>query len=399
MECSGARSVKAPDLLGPGEVLGLGLMSGTSGDGVDAALLSISGEDTIESVRLRQIAACTLPYPGDFRAGLFRLQEGPLSARDILRSHALLGEALADAAGACLALARPEEQARLAFVASHGHTLWHEPHPPGEFRREAGTMQLGEAARIAARLGVPVVSDFRQQDVALGGQGAPLIPLLDYVLLRSPEECRASQNIGGIGNVTYLPAGGGLHETLAFDTGPGNCLIDAAAEIASAGRLRCDLDGALAASSPPHAGWVEHVLALPYFQTPPPRSTGRELFSRTLVREMFDAGLPPESVVSTLTEVTVQSILRSYRAWLGPVDRVIVSGGGARNPELMRRLRTGLHPIPVSDFGVAGIDAGSKEAAGFALLGYCTLRGWPGSLPSATGARAPAVLGQITWAS
>ncbi len=276
----------------------------------------------------------------------------------------------------------------VAFAASHGQTAWHDP-------AAGATLQIGEGARIAVRLGIPVVCDFRQQDMALGGQGAPLVPYLDHLLLSHPVENRAVQNLGGIGNVTYLPAGAGADAVIAFDTGPGNALIDAATALVTGGQQDFDRDGLLAASAPPDPALLAELLSLPYFHMPPPRSTGRELFGAGRVRELWERRHRGPALVSTLTQLTVESIAAAYREWLGPVDTVILGGGGARNPELVRRLAAALSPARVLASDEVGLNADAKEAVAFAVMGYQTLRGRPSNVPAATGARRAAIQGKI----
>lgn len=391
-------------------VLGIGLISGTSADGIDATAVELRQEQG--RVRLEVRAFLTHPYPAEVRDALFRCFEDRATVSEVCLLNAALGELFADAAEAVLREAG--QAATPAFAASHGQTVWHQPfqgigergegteRPTPNAQRPLathlhGTLQLGEAARIAERLRVPVVGDFRQQDIALGGQGAPLVPYLDLLLFSHPHKNRAAQNIGGIGNVTYLRTGGGLEDVVAFDTGPGNAWIDAAAVLASEGALQCDLDGRLAASAPVDEELLARLLAEPYLSQPPPKSTGRELFGAGRVRPLWDAGVRGPALVSTLTQLTVESIARAYEQWLGPVDEVIVGGGGARNPELVRRLRERLAPAAVYLNDDFGISSDAKEAVAFALLGYETLRGIPSNVPSATGASRPAVLGKICF--
>jgi anhydro-N-acetylmuramic acid kinase len=263
-------------------------------------------------------------------------------------------------------------------------------------RRVRGTLQMGEAARIGERLRVPVVSDFRQQDIAAGGQGAPLVPFLDYLLFADPHESRAIQNLGGIGNVTYLRAGASLEQVIAFDTGPANAMIDAAAEMTSGGKLKFDESGRYAAAAEPCSELVSELLRDDYLQQAPPKSTGRELYSSSRVGLLWEAGYRGKQLVSTMTQFTVDSIADAYRKFLGPIDRVFLAGGGARNPELVRRLRAALSPTRVSLMEDLGLDAESKEAVTFAVMGYETLRGRPSNVPSATGASRAVVQGKIT---
>jgi anhydro-N-acetylmuramic acid kinase len=249
---------------------------------------------------------------------------------------------------------------------------------------------------MAERLRVPVVSDFRQQDLAAGGQGAPLVPFLDYLLFADPHENRAIQNLGGIGNVTYLPAGGSLEQVIAFDTGPANAMIDAAAEMTSGGKLKFDEGGRYAAAAAPFENLVALLMDDDYLQQPPPKSTGRELYSSSRAGKLWEAGFRGKRLVSTMTQFTVESIAEAYRKFLPAIDRVYVAGGGARNPELVRRLREALSPTPVALLEDLGLNAESKEAVAFAVMGYETLRGRPSNVPSATGASRPVIQGKIT---
>jgi anhydro-N-acetylmuramic acid kinase len=294
----------------PSPVVGIGMISGTSADGIDAAAVELSEEDG--RLRARVLAFESLPYPDTVRDALFRCFADQATTSELCVLNARIGELFADAAERVAARA-----GKPAFVASHGQTVWHQPPAAGLEAGGYGTLQLGEAARIATRLGVPVVSDFRQQDMALGGQGAPLVPYLDHLLLSDPHRNRAVQNLGGIGNVTYLRAGGTLDDVIAFDTGPANALIDAAAVLVSGGALRCDEDGRLAASAPVDAGLLERLLREPYLALPPPKSTGRELFSAALVQSLWDEGHRGPGLVSTLTQYTVETVAGQYARWLG----------------------------------------------------------------------------------
>lgn len=384
-----------PEGFGAGDrVTGIGLISGTSADGIDAAVVDLWEEDG--RLRIQTRATLCERYPADVRAELFACFSDRSSPSRICILNAVLGELFAAAAEKAAERAglAPEE---LRFVSSHGQTVWHEPQPAslgGVSVRS--TLQLGEAARIAERLRVPVVSDLRQQDIAAGGQGAPLVPYLDHLLFAHPTESRAIQNLGGIGNVSYIPAGGSADQVVAFDTGPANALIDEAVLLLTGGAQACDLDGKLAAAAPVDAGLLARLMAEPYLQQPPPKSTGRELFSAARVRALREEGHRDASLVSTLTQFTVESIAQAFHYWLGPVDRVILGGGGARNPEIVRRLSEALAPTPVQRIDDFGIDGDAKEAVAFAVFGYETLRGRPSNVPSATGAARPVVQGKIT---
>lgn len=367
-------------------ITAIGLISGTSADGIDAAAVELWREDRRLRVALQAFE--TVRYSDAVRTALFRCFADEATVREVCLLDAAIGEAFADAAERVAA-----SVGEVAFVASHGQTVWHEP--DGE--PFPATLQIGEASRIAERLGVPVVADFRQQDLALGGQGAPLVPYLDHLLFSDSGENRAVQNLGGIGNVTYLQAGGTLEQVVAFDTGPANALMDRAAELLSDGALTCDRDGAWAASAPVDEALLTALLREPYLEVAPPKSTGRELFSARRVDELWAQGYREASLISTLTQFTVETVAQAYRTWLGSVDTVILGGGGARNPELVRRLRTALAPAQVRLHEEFGLNGDAKEAIAFAVMGYETLCGVPSNVPSATGARRPAVLGKICW--
>ena len=376
----------------------IGLMSGTSADGVDACLAEIEGHGLDLDVNLRE--AVTVPYPVVVRQRLLNLFREPVAPlRELSELNVLVAEAFAEAAEAvCGRAAVPPEEVDL--IASHGQTVCHRPPGTAEVNT---TLQLGEGAVIAARTGATVVSNFRPRDMAVGGQGAPLVPFADFVLFADDRRTRVILNIGGIANLTWLPAGGTLAEVTAFDTGPGNMMIDALARRATGGRLSCDLDGCLAEKGTVDEGLLASLLEHPYFARPLPKSTGREVFgddfTDRLWRGGLKRGLAPEDLVATATAFTAASIARACRRFLPaepPLDEVLLSGGGAENPVLVRLLREHLAPVPLRRTDEVGIPAGAKEALSFAILGYATLQGTPNNVPSATGAKEAVVLGQIT---
>ena len=375
----------------------IGLMSGTSLDGVDAALVDVDGDSTAD-VAVRVVHALTLEYAQDRRRAIHdAILAG--TAEALCGLHAALGEWLAEAA---LAVCREAgvEVATVDAVGSHGQTVWHRP-PAGGVR--GATLQLGDAATIAERTGRPVVSDFRTRDVAAGGQGAPLVPWVDQLLFAVPDRARALQNLGGIGNVTRVPPRGSGEAVWAFDTGPANALIDAAVELATGGRHRYDRDGRLAARGRVDGALLAELLRHPYFAAEPPKSTGREEFGRPFVERLVEATQPEGDqdwmdLVATLTELTARTVAEAYARWVVPrgVDEVVLSGGGARNPVLAGRIRALLDPLPVVDGSALGVDPDAKEAVAFAVLAWAHLRGIPANLPSATGAAGPRVLGSLT---
>lgn len=387
----------------------VGLMSGTSVDGIDAVLAEIGQEEG--RIRLVQRAFCTLAWPGELREQIFRLFTQPVTAAELCRANFQLGALFAQAALTVMAQAGLEPEA-VHLIGSHGQTVWHDVDARG---RVTSTLQLGEAAVIAEETGVTTVADFRVADVAAGGQGAPLVAIFDWLILRPPPRLngveggwRAVQNIGGIGNVTFLPPEGTPEEPLAFDTGPGNVLLDWAVTQATDGRQHFDRDGALARQGRVHQELLARWLSHPYFQQPPPKTTGRELFGPALgqawLAEAQAAGLSTADFVATLTELTAASIAQAYARFApGPVAQVVVGGGGGHNPVLLERLAAWLErelgrPVPVIRHRALGIDDDAKEALAFALLAYLAWQGRPGNLPSCTGARGPRILGKIVQA-
>ncbi|MYT23749.1 anhydro-N-acetylmuramic acid kinase [Streptomyces sp. SID7760] len=366
----------------------IGLMSGTSYDAVDAAAadLELCAED--RTVRLVPLGMVSEPYPADVRAALAAaLPPAATTLAEVCRLDTRIGQAFAALAS------RADRElcaGRAELVASHGQTVYHW----AEEGRVHGTLQLGEPAWIAEGSGCPVVSGFRPRDVAAGGQGAPLVSLIDLMLLRGRPGVPAALNIGGIANVTVLPAGG---EPLAFDTGPGNALIDAAVRDLSSGELAYDADGALAAAGRVHEGLLEALLSgEPYYRMPPPRTTGKELFHAGYLRARL-AGvgeLRPQDLVATLTRLTARTVADALRPLAA--TEVFVSGGGVRNPVLMAMLREELGGAAVRGSQELGLPAEAKEAYAFAVLGYLTLHGLPGNDPGCTGAAGPRVLGSLT---
>ncbi len=372
----------------------VGLMSGTSADGIDAAVVEITGAPP--QLRVHTLAFYAAPWPDPMRRRILAAAQGQASTDELCRLNFDLGEHFAQAALQAIALAglRPEQ---VSLIGSHGQTVWHDVDGNG---RVTSTLQLGEAAVIAERTGVTTISHFRARDVAAGGQGAPLVAYVDWLLLRHPSHARAVQNIGGIANVTYLPPGDDPGSVIAFDTGPGNLLMDAAAARASGGALAFDRDGELARRGRVDEALLAEWLAHSYFQQRPPKTTGRELFGSAFFERAWAAaqarGLEPADVVATLTALTARSIADAYRRFLpGPVAEVIVGGGGARNPTLMKLLREALAPARVLTHEDVGIRSDAKEAIAFAVLAYEAWHGRPGNLPSVTGARRAVVLGQI----
>jgi anhydro-N-acetylmuramic acid kinase len=369
----------------------IGLISGTSVDGIDAALVEITGAPDDLAVRL--VRGETQAYPLDLQSRILDLCHG---ASLPLEELADIDEAIAH----CFAEAALQIQGddRVDLIGSHGQTVFHRPR---QDNRPAYSLQLGRGLAIAQRTGLPTINNFRQGDIAAGGEGAPLAPAVDAVLLRHPKFNRCIQNIGGIGNVTYLPA---QHQEdtaiVGWDTGPGNALLDLAVQQLTDGTQRYDQDGAWAAQGTPCLDLVQRWLEHPYFHQAPPKSTGRELFGQDFLdqcqRDADDYSLTSVDFLSTLTELTALSIADSYQQFLPRLpDEVLVCGGGSRNPYLCDRLQIALPMSTVKTTSEEGLDADFKEAIAFAVLAYWRMHQHPGNLPTVTGADQPALLGEI----
>ena len=377
-------------------MIGIGLMSGTSADSIDAACVRLEGAPPRLGWEL--LSFITLPMTQELRQEIFATFRPETGTVDKLcQLNFTLGEWFAKASLEAIRAAKltPDQ---VDFIGSHGQTVWHIP--PNSGQGVPSTLQLGNPAVIAERTGVTVVSDFRSRDMAAGGQGAPLVPFVDNLLLSHPTLSRAVQNIGGIGNVTFLPAGG-KNDAFGFDTGPGNMLLDRAAEVLTEGKLRCDMDGKMAFAGNVHENFLQKWMGEePYFAQKPPKSTGRELFGvqrcDVYLKEL--AGLSREDILATLTAFTARSTAEAYRNFLPALpDEVLLCGGGARNPAIAAMLQKELPASRIGRTEDAGLPGDSKEAVAFAVLGYETMNHRPGNLPAATGAKAPVVLGSITY--
>lgn len=377
----------------------VGLMSGTSLDGISAAVVRFAQADGV--VRTDLLAFQTSAYTAEQRGRLEQAIAGAAS-RDYTLLGFDLGAWLADAAVGVMAEAGVA-RADIAAIASHGHTIWHAaPH---------ATWQLGNPAVIAERTGVPVISDFRSRDVAAGGQGAPLVAMADAMLFSAPDRWRATLNVGGIANVQVLPPNGELSSVRAFDTGPGVGVLDATVR-ALVPNAPYDVDGALARRGTPISAVVDTLVRAPYFSAPPPKSTGRELFSPAYVQQLIDQcraankSCSNEDIIATATLLTARSVALGFEKFIPePVGEVLISGGGARNPALVDAIgaelalaakRAGSHaPVP-APFDSVFFDGDAKEAVAFAFLGWLHLQRRPGNVPAVTGARGPRVLGSYT---
>ena len=377
-------------------MIGIGLMSGTSADSIDAACVRFAGAPPRLDWEL--LSFVTLPMTAELRQEIFAAFRPETGTVDKLcQLNFTLGEWFAKASLEAVKAANLTP-AQVDFIGSHGQTVWHIPPNSGE--GVASTLQLGNPAVIAERTGITVVSDFRSRDMAAGGQGAPLVPFVDKLLLSHPTLSRAVQNIGGIGNVTWLPAGG-AGEAFGFDTGPGNMLLDRAAEVLTQGQMHCDMDGKMAFAGKIQENFLQKWMSeQPYFTRKPPKSTGRELFGvqrcDVYLKEM--AGLSKEDILATLTAFTARSTAEAYKNFLPALpDEVLLCGGGARNPAIAAMLQKELPNSRIGRTEDAGLPGDSKEAVAFAVLGYETMNRRPGNLPAATGAKGPVILGSITY--
>ena len=380
----------------PGDLF-VGLMSGTSIDGIDAALVRIDG-DSRGAFQWSLLAFTTTSYDEGSREMILDVLEDG-TPQTLCRLDASLGEWFASAVRhVCEAGGVGTRD--LAAIGSHGQTVWHIPPTDAE---RGTTLQLGDAATIAERTGAPVISDFRSRDIAAGGHGAPLVPWLDQLLFSAVDRRRAIQNLGGMANVTWLPPTGSQEPVIAFDTGPGVALIDGAVRRATDGTSPYDQDGAMAFRGRVDESLLTELLDDAYLRAPPPKSTGREHFGRALLDRVatgLDPGQDEEAwcdLVATLTAFTAHSITEAYRTWVLPrgVDEVFLVGGGANNPALVQAIEHELDTVPVKDGVALGVDPDAREALAFAFLAWAHLHGIAGNIPSVTGAEAPRVLGSM----
>jgi anhydro-N-acetylmuramic acid kinase len=380
-----------------------GVMSGTSADGIDVALVRISSASRVHfQPRVKLLGHAAFPYHRDVRrAVLSAMNASRASVADLARLNFLLAELYAEAVLAT----QKRFDFKAELVGCHGQTLYHQGEPERFLGRKiAATWQTGEGAVIAARLRVPVVSDFRPADMAAGGKGAPLVPFFDYLIYRDARVGRIVQNIGGIANLTAIPADASVKTVLAFDTGPGNMVMDAVTE-----RLfgeRYDSGGRIAASGAVLEHVVAHVMHLPFFRRRPPKTAGREEFGREFVQEFmkYCGRANKHDVVATATALTVRSIADALRRFVitrhSSFSESIVSGGGANNPTLLAMLANELRPLglQIRSSDEFGVPSEAKEAMAFAFLAYQTWRRQPSNIRSATGATRPAILGKISYA-
>ncbi len=382
----------------------VGMMSGTSVDGVDAALVEISGTDSEPKVKL--LAFENKPYPPQVREKIFSLFTPANATVDkVGYMNFLLGEIYAKSALSVIEKAgmKPEE---IDVIGSHGQTIWHAPIPESpDGIPVAYTVQIGEGSVIAERTGILTVSDFRVADMAAGGQGAPLVPFSEYLLYRREKETILLQNIGGIGNMTVMPAGAKPRDVFAFDTGPGNMIIDAVISAVTGGEKTYDAGGETAAKGRVCNALLDILKEEPYYRQPLPKTTGREHFGVQYTEKILswwkENPIPVEDLLATVTDLTAYSIADAYERYVLPKYRaseIIVGGGGSYNATLLRFMkeRFALHGVAVRTQEDLGLSSDAKEAVAFALMADCCMRGKANTLPSVTGAEHPAVMGKIS---
>ena len=412
--------------MSPKPALVLGMMSGTSVDGIDVSLVKISGAPPSLNIRLFNHTA--IPFPATVRKEILRVAEqDAITSGELSQLHSRLGNIYADAALAACKKFHISPR-KIDLIGNHGQTIFHQGAPVNYLgARTASTLQIGDGAIIAARTGITTVSDFRPADMALGGNGAPLVPFADYALYRHPKLGRVSLNIGGIANITVIPANAKPSQVFAFDTGPGNMLIDALVSHFTRGSQRFDKDGALAKRGWTRPALMYELMREPYFNLQPPKSTGREYFGAAYVKKLLALGkkhhAKPADLIGAATYFTALSIVVALNRFVlrkHKIDQLIVSGGGAQNPHLIAQIATAMNypvppwsripwasrhpashflaPIEVISSDQFGIPTDAKESLAFALLAYETFHQRPSNIPSATGARGPAILGKISYA-
>jgi len=411
----------------------LGMMSGTSVDGIDVSLVRISGLPPAggapPNLQIKLLNHTAIAFPAAIRTEILRVAEQtPISSGELSQLHFRLGHIYADAAIAACKKFRVSPR-KVDLIGNHGQTIFHQGAPVNYLgARTASTLQIGEGAIIAARTGITTISDFRPADIALGGNGAPLVPLADYALYRHPKLGRVSLNIGGIANITVIPANAKLSDVFAFDTGPGNMLIDALVSHFTHGRQRFDKNAALAQQGGAIPALLDELLRDPYLKLAPPKSTGREYYGTAYVKKLLTVGkkhrAKPNDLIRAATLFTALSIVDALNRFVLPkhkIHQLIVSGGGAQNPLLFAQLSALLGAqtsapvgaryivpssskmkpssvIEVLPSSKLNVPTDAKESLAFALLAYETFHQRPSNIPSATGARGPAILGKISYA-
>lgn len=385
-------------------LLVLGLMSGTSADGIDVALARVSVAPP--SLTAKLLGHTSAKFQPALRKEILRVAEQyPIPAGDLSQLNFRLGEVFAEAAIAACKTFRVARE-RVALIGSHGQTIFHQGAPVRYLGRPtASTLQIGDPTVIAARTGITAIGDFRVADMALGGQGAPLVPHADYVLYRHPKLGRVSLNLGGIANITVIPASAKLQQVVAFDTGPANMLIDALVAHFTHGRQRYDKNAAIAQTGRSIPALLDELMRDPYLKLRPPKSTGREYYGHAYIKKVLALGhrhrARPADLIRTATVFTALSVVDALNRFVLPktqIRQLIVSGGGSRNPLILGQISAMLPRIELLPSSKLGVPEDAKEAFAFALLAYETFHGRPSNVPTATGARGPAVLGKICYA-
>ncbi len=372
-------------------------MSGTSLDGIDVAIVDITGSGF--KAKINVLTSHSVPYPRQIREALLAISNTSAFTGDISRLNFLLGELYAEA------LEETAERGEIPLstiklIGCHGQTIFHEGQGAQYLgKKVASTFQIGESSVISERTGIDVISNFRERDVAAGGKGAPLVPYLDYMLIRHRGRGRVAINIGGVANLTAIPPNTSTDRVIAFDTGPGNMIIDQLVTRITAGGQTYDRDGVIAASGEIDPKLLAKLLRDKYFRAKPPKTAGREQYGAEYVSKLLDTELSSEDLIATATALTAESIALGVRNFVLTemrVDEVFVSGGGAHNPTLMKMLRKAMDPIPVKETTEVGLDVDAKEAIAFAVMAYETAHCRPSNVPMATGAKRSVVLGKVT---
>ena len=368
-------------------------MSGTSLDGIDVAIVDIRGR------RIEPVAFRSAPYEEPVRRAILGVSNTTTTTAEIARLHFMLGQLYAKAVQQTCRLSRIPLKS-IELVGCHGQTIYHQGEQKSFLGRPvAATLQIGEASVIAEQLNVPVVSDFRTRDMAAGGKGAPLVPYLDYLLFRHAKKGRIALNIGGIANVTAIPPNARPADVFAFDTGPGNMVVDALTAELTKDRERFDRDGRIAATGRLDRRLLDRLLADPYYRQPPPKTAGREQYGAAFIAGI-KRRLPLRDLIATATALTAATIALGIERFVKPrmrVDELIAAGGGVHNRTLMAYLQAFLPGIPIGRTAEFGIDPDAKEAVAFALLAHETYQRRPSNLPSATGAGHAVILGKVTY--
>lgn len=370
-----------------------GIMSGTSLDGIDVAVVELEGQ------RITTLGFGSVPYPAAVRAALLAVSNCETHTREIARLNFLLPELYADAFHAICKKAKIDAGS-VQLIGCHGQTIFHEGTAvPVYGKKIASTLQIGDGNVLAARTGVPVISDFRPADMAAGGKGAPLVPYVDYILFHDEKLTRVALNIGGIANITWVPAGEGPEAIRAFDTGPGNMVVDALVSHYTDGKECFDKDGAIAAAGEVHPEVVAELLSEKFYSERPPKTAGREQYGKEFVAALLERKMSPEDTIATATYLTAAAVAEGIARFCdgedNPPDQVFVSGGGVHNRTLLRFLRAELPETEVARSEIIGIDPDSKEAVAFAVLARESWLGRTSNLPGATGAKRGAILGKV----